>query len=317
MVVRMKRWKRFVLFLLVIFVLAVPTLSVADFGDFESYDYDDGWDSDWGSSYDSDWNSSSYYDRYDRYDGYYDSDRDMEGGWLVIIIIFIIIVFVASKSNGSNRMNSERPSHSVPNLDKYGAEKFKRSPVRSKGVAEKVIAVDPHFNEETFISNAKNLFVKLQNAWSERNLETIRPLVSAELFDQYSKNIQNYIESKKRNKIERIATNYGELVSFYQDNEKDMLIVAVNSSMVDYIVDEEKGVILKGDNSTKITNTYKMTFTRKKGILTEEGTSELKTTNCPNCGAPTTITSSGKCPYCNSVITIGSHDWVLSGIEKF
>ena len=37
---------------------------------------------------------------------------------------------------------------------------------------------------------------------------------------------------------------------------------------------------------------------------------------CPYCGAPTEITSSGKCEYCGSVITTGEHSWALSNLEK-
>ena len=37
---------------------------------------------------------------------------------------------------------------------------------------------------------------------------------------------------------------------------------------------------------------------------------------CPNCGAPTEITSSGQCPYCGSVVTNGEHDWVLTDIHS-
>ena len=60
---------------------------------------------------------------------------------------------------------------------------------------------------------------------------------------------------------------------------------------------------------------YRLTFMRKAGVKTKEGTNAKSTTNCPNCGAPTQITSAGKCEYCNSVITTGEHDWVLSNLE--
>lgn len=311
----MKDFKKVLIFMLVICAcfLMVPKLSIADFGDFESYD-SGGWDSDWdsSSSWDSDWGSSSSWDSdYSSSGGYYSSGSSSGPGGIIFVIVVIVIIILASRGKGNNTV-----TRNVPPTN-YQRPRYFRDEGRSKHVASQVTEVDSHFNAETFLSNAKNLFVKLQNAWAERNLETLRPLVTAELFDQYSKNIQNYIDGKKINKLERISTNFAELVSFSQDNEKDTLVVAVNSSMVDYIVDEESGNILKGDNSTKITNTYKMTFIRKKGILTEEGTSKLKTTNCPNCGAPTTITSSGRCPYCNSIITTGNHDWVLSGIEKY
>ena len=38
--------------------------------------------------------------------------------------------------------------------------------------------------------------------------------------------------------------------------------------------------------------------------------------NCPNCGAPTQITSAGKCEYCGSVITTGEYNWCLSNLER-
>ena len=43
---------------------------------------------------------------------------------------------------------------------------------------------------------------------------------------------------------------------------------------------------------------------------------KTKTTNCPNCGAPTEITSTGRCPYCHSVITTKQYDWVLDNLER-
>ena len=60
---------------------------------------------------------------------------------------------------------------------------------------------------------------------------------------------------------------------------------------------------------------YKMTFERTKGTLTKKGTEKLDAKNCPNCGAPLKITSSGKCEYCGSIVSTGVHDWVLSNIE--
>ena len=67
--------------------------------------------------------------------------------------------------------------------------------------------------------------------------------------------------------------------------------------------------------SNKI-NTYLLTFVRKSGSKTEKG-KQTDTMNCPNCGAPTEITSSGKCPYCGSVITTRDHGWSLANLERY
>ncbi|HHZ05450.1 MAG TPA: hypothetical protein GX401_01475 [Clostridiales bacterium] len=37
---------------------------------------------------------------------------------------------------------------------------------------------------------------------------------------------------------------------------------------------------------------------------------------CPHCGAPLQITSSGKCEYCGSIVTTGEFDWVLSDLDS-
>ena len=300
----MEKLKRIFLILSIVFVLVVPTFSVADVGDFESYDSDWG-GSDWGSDWDSDWGSSSY--DYDSYGG--TSSSGSSGVDVVIAIIIIaVILTMASKRSGLKgaSINTSRPTAG-----------YVRSDARSKAVGEKIRETDKFFNDEKFLSWAKTSFIKLQNAWTDRDWEAIRPIESESLFEQHSKQLKGYIDRKQINKMDRISVNYAELVSYATDNEKDTLIVALNSSMNDYIIDEVTGNVIKGDKDRRITNTYKLTFIRKKGVLTSEGTDKVNTTNCPNCGAPTTITSSGKCEYCGSVITTGDHDWVLNGMERF
>lgn len=86
--------------------------------------------------------------------------------------------------------------------------------------------------------------------------------------------------------------------------------------MIDYIIDETSNRILKGNPNTNLYNKYVLTFIRKTGSKTREDGSKVETMNCPNCGAPTEITSSGKCPYCGSIITTDDHGWSLSGLKR-
>jgi hypothetical protein len=271
----------------------------ADVGSFESYDSgssssdwsSSSWSSsDWGSS--SSWSSSSW-------------DGDSSSGdfgiidivWLIIVIT-IIVVNVLTKTNRKNIQYTYTPPR--PN---------------SKNVLKQIQEVDPLFSEEEFIAWSKDLFVKLQNQWMAREWEEIRYFETNELFEQHKKQIQGYIDKKQINMLERICVNYAELYGFKQVGDKDILEIALNSSMVDYIIDEDTKKVLMGDKTTRRTRTYKLTFIRKTGIKTKPGESKVNTTNCPNCGAPTQITSSGKCEYCGSVITTGEFDWALSNLE--
>lgn len=286
-------------------VISISTISVADVGDFESYDYGDSWSSsDWGSS---SWDYDYDYD-YDYGGGIYFIDGSPAGIIFFFIILAIIIVLSKKgKLNGNSR----------PYYDHYHQTRTPIPTYDSSNTINKIHEVDPYFNEDKFLSWAKTTFIKLQNAWTARDWEQIRTIESEELFEQHSAQIKRYIDKKQINVMDRIAVNYAKLYSFSQDEDKDTLSILLNSSMADYIIDENTQEVIQGDKITRRTKTYKMTFIRKKGLKTSESTDEKKTTNCPNCGAPTNITSSGKCEYCGSVITIGEHDWVLSNLEPF
>ncbi len=285
--------------MITVFSVCFCSVSIADVGNFESYD------SDWGGS--SDWGSSSDWD-YDFGGGSYSGDAsDLSLGELVFIIFIIVVIVLASKKKG----NSSAPSvNNVVNTPKSSEPKC-------QNVLARLQATDKYFNQEKFLAWTKDLFVKLQTAWSKRDLSEMRTYETEDLFEQHNKQIQQYIDKKQFNIMDRIAVNYANLYSFEQDDDKDILQVVLNSSMADYIIEEGTNKIILGDKTTRRTKSYLLTFIRKKGVVTAESTDEVKTTNCPNCGAPTKITSSGKCEYCGSVITTGNHDWVLSNLEPF
>ena len=289
---------RILIAMIAVFSVCFCSISIADVGNFESYDSDYSDSSDWGSS--SDWD-------YDYGGGSYSGDlSDLSGGELVFIIIIIVVIVLASKKKG----NTSPVANNVVNTPKSSEPKC-------QNVLARLQEADKYFNQEKFLAWTKDLFVKLQTAWSKRDLSEMRTYETEDLFEQHNKQIQQYIDKKQFNIMDRIAVNYANLYSFEQDDDKDILQVVLNSSMADYIIEEGTDKIILGDKTTRRTKSYLLTFIRKKGVVTAESTDEVKTTNCPNCGAPTKITSSGKCEYCGTVITTGSHDWVLSNLEPF
>lgn len=295
----MKKYlKKIAVLLAIIIAFAISSFSIADVGNFESYDSDSSWDSDWGSSsWDSDWDSDNSSST---------SSDSSEGGigTLVMIIIIVVVVVAIAKGNKNGGISTSNVNVGSQQPD-------------SENVLKQIQDIDEFFNEDKFLSWAKNMFVKLQECWTKRDWETIRTFETEELFEQHSTQLKQYIDKKQINVMDRIAVNYAKLYSFTQDNDKDTLKILLNSSMIDYIIDEETQKVVMGDKTTRRTRTYVMTFIRKKGLKTEESTGETKTSNCPNCGAPTKVTSAGKCEYCGAIITKGDHDWVLSNLEPF
>ena len=185
----------------------------------------------------------------------------------------------------------------------------------TKTVAEQIRQIDPMFSEDNFLSWTKEVFIKLQNAWTKKDWKIIRPFESNELFEQHNSQLQEFIDKGRTNIVERINVTNATLYSFKQDGDKEILKVTLKAVMRDYIIDDTTKKVLEGNPNIDQYMTYRLTFIRKAGVKTKQGTGNKSTTNCPNCGAPTQITSSGQCEYCGSVITIGEHDWVLSNLE--
>lgn len=297
--------RKIILTIVVMFSIIINSAPVeADVGSFESYDSGS---SSWYSSSSWDSGSSSWdWDSGSSYSSSSSDDSDIGITLWVLFIILAIIVYVLNKKDTNSRKG---PLHKTvrnigPDLE------------REKQVENQIKQVDPMFNKEEFIANAKSLFVKLQQAWTDRDWSVIRVFETNELFEQHKNQLQGYIDNNQINVMDRICVNFANLYSFEQNGDKDILTVRLNSRMADYIIDATTKQVLRGDKTTERVNTYILTFIRKKGLQTKEGSEKIVTTNCPNCGAPTQITSAGKCEYCGSVITTGEYSWVLSNLER-
>lgn len=303
-----KSKKLFLIIISFIIMLQIHTVSLADVGSFDRYDSGSSSSSSWDSGSSSSWSSHDY-DYGSSSSSSYDSDSDLDGFTIIGVLVFFAIVFIYSyikaKNSQKSQGNISKTAYTTPEVDISQTHIW----------ADEIKKIDPNFSEEKMLAWAKDLYVKLQNAWTARDWEPMRPFETESLFEQHKSQLQGYIDTNRINIVDRIAVNYATLYKFRQEGDRDILEIALKATKKDYIIDATTKEVLEGNKEQDRISVYKMTFERKTGVLTPEGTGKVKTTNCPNCGAPTEITSAGKCPYCGSVITTGNNTWVLSGLE--
>ena len=311
--------KKSILLLNLIFILlfsffVVPPSAIGDVGDFNDYDSSDSdWgsdsDSDWGSS-DSDWSSSDSDWSSDSSDDY-DSDRSSSSGsggsgfwyFLLVFFVFFIIGIILRRQFTGDKSKRSRPA-AIP-VAKDNTNK----------IVPAVQKIDPQFSNDRFITWTKEVFVTLQKAWMDRNWGKVRPFEKEELYKQHEMQLQQYINNYRINVLERISFDQAYLQKYVRDKDYEYLSVFFHVHMIDYIKDEKTGAVLKGMPGKECQMRYLYTFMRKTGVLTDPVKSNHSTTNCPNCGATLKISSAGKCEYCDSLITTGKFDWVLSNID--
>lgn len=249
------------------------------------------------------------------------SSGDFSIGTLVAILVVIaVIIYFVGKSKGKinsikDMTNINKVKDVLNDLKSMSDSLTDSVKTDTKNVAEEVRKLDPAFSENKFLTWSKDVFVKIQSAWSVRDWKIIRPFESNELFEQHNAQLNEYINNNKINVIEKINVESAELMNYRVDGDNEILEVYLRAVMRDYVINATTKEVIEGNPNTDWNMKYKLTFARKNGVKTKEGKSNMSTTNCPNCGAPTEITSAGQCEYCGSVITTGEHDWVLSGLE--
>lgn len=269
----------------------------ADVGGIQRYDSSSS-SSSYSSSSSGSYSSSDYDWGTHSSSGSYSSSGSFTLPEMIIFLVVVgIVIYVTMKQNGDTKSNINSTKDNT------------------KQVATQIRQIDPMFSEDNFLAWTKEVFIKLQTAWTKKDWSIIRPFESNELFEQHNSQLQEFIERGRTNIVERINVTSATLYSFRQDGDKETLKVTLKAVMRDYIIDDSTKKVLEGNPNVDQYMTYRLTFIRKAGVKTKPGTNSKSTTNCPNCGAPTQITSAGKCEYCGSVITTGEHDWILSNLE--
>lgn len=242
--------------------------------------------------------------------------------WIFLLIIGSLAIWRALRKKFGNNPNIKKYNEAMdkilnPDFDfNFGNNNNNRSAQSEESVLSSVKAIDPNFNPEEFKAFARDVYIRLQAAWSKGDWEDIRTFESNELFEQHRNQLQEYLDKGQLNKMDRVGVLNERYSGFRQQAGKDILEIDLDVKQIDYIIDVKTKQIVIGDPNEEDYGTYRLTFSRTTGNKINVASGETKITNCPNCGAPTTITSSGKCPYCGSVITTTDYGWVLSNLSK-
>ena len=297
--------KKYLLPILLVLIMALIPIqnASADFGNYAgSSDYDyGGSSSDWGSSSSSGWGSSSSSD----WDSS-SSDSDFSSSLIALIVLVPIILGLKLTFSDSDLHTHDR-STAVPYIPKT-TQTANLRPISS--LKEK----DPAFSEAIITERLANWYVQMQNCWTDRDLEPLRPYLTADLYARTSRMLEDMRSAGEINRVERIAVLGVELLGWTSDNVNDTLHARLRTRITDYVIDEHTKEVKRGNPNAELFMEYEWTLIRAKGMTTQQqsGTTDI---SCPNCGAPMNIAQSAQCPYCHTAVKSSEHDWVLSSIK--
>lgn len=145
-------------------------------------------------------------------------------------------------------------------------------------------------DNKKLLQKGYQIYLDVQKAWMNFNYESMRTLVTDELFNMYQTQLAPMELKGQQNIMESFKFQESYVASKQIENGITTVEMLLKVSFFDYIVNKNKKVI-RGKKGRKVVMTYMLTF-----VL-----SDMAIEKCPHCGAKL---EDGKtvCPYCKSVI---------------
>ncbi len=266
------------------------------FADGDGGDGDWGGFDDWGDDAGNSWSDSGTY-------------ISLNGGGtvgVVVIIIVGLIIFAAYKRQRGTGQTTAPYTGNSPG----------EAVMPEKTVIETIRAHDPGFSAEAFKAYAQDCYLRLQEAWEAKDWARVRPLESDRLFAIHEQQLKELIDGKRTNHMDAQCILKTELVSTKLDGQREILVVRLNATLLDYVTDDTTGKLLEGSKTERRNRTYRLEFIRTAGVLTDTAT-DLTSHECPCCGAPVEVNATGHCAYCRNVITSGKFGWVMNEYTRW
>ena len=285
----LKRTIIIVMLLASLFVVANESKTHADAGYHSSYSGGSSSSSHSSSSYSSSSHSSSSRSSSSYSGSSYSGDGGGIGSTIVaIVVVLIIIIVVMSRNRGGT-------SSYTPSLNKI---------TPNQSAINKLKELIPGFDEKQFLDEGYKIFLDVENAWMNFELEKVHNEITDELFNMYESQISSMEIKGEQNIMSDFVLKDCAITNCVNENDDIEVTTKYIIEFYDYIIDKASGKVLRGTKSRKLRMYYDFTFIKSK--------SEHKIETCPNCGAEVNVNSSGVCEYCGSKIVGENTTWVMS-----
>lgn len=191
---------------------------------------------------------------------------------LIGLIIFIIYKFISSRRKaqqpsyaGGYQQYSGLDNQQQTQIPGFGSEGAVTSTVEDlqRGLSH-IRQLDGAFDERRFSDAATDIFFKVQAAWMARSMEPVRRLLTQEMYNLMTQEVEKLKIDRRINRLENIAIRNVEITEAWQEEGKDFITVEINANVLDYITDEA-GRVIEGSNTEPVRFVEYWTFTRPAG----------------------------------------------------
>ena len=131
--------------------------------------------------------------------------------------------------------------------------------------AEAIRVMDAGFDPSAVARGAADLFRRVQEAWSRRDLGPVRAQLTDELWTALEADLARLRAAGQINRLDRLDVRGADVTEAWQEYGQDFATVRLRASAVDVTVDERTGALVEGDPATPVAFEEFWTLTRPVG----------------------------------------------------
>ena len=109
----------------------------------------------------------------------------------------------------------------------------------------------PDFDERVFIYTVYQLYRDIQVAWMNADMEAMRGLVTDELYNMYSTQVQTLVLKQEKNIMKDFNFYNANITKMEITSKTVSLYVNVKLECFDYIVDKDN-IVIRGNDKSKV-----------------------------------------------------------------
>lgn len=106
--------------------------------------------------------------------------------------------------------------------------------------------LDPLFTEDKFRDQAMDYFFKIQGAWADRDMSTVKHLLTEEMYQLLDEDTAKMRADGLINRLENMAIREVNITEAWQESGQDFITMRVYANLLDYTVDEKSGEVVSG-----------------------------------------------------------------------
>jgi predicted lipid-binding transport protein (Tim44 family) len=125
--------------------------------------------------------------------------------------------------------------------------------------------MDAGFDPARFAGTVREVFLRVQAAWSARDLTPVRAELTEEMAAALERDLDRLRTLRRTNRIEQVAVLDAVVSEGWQEYGRDFVTVRLAAMALDYTTDETTGAIVDGSKSAPTRFEEYWTFTRPVG----------------------------------------------------